>query len=634
MKKRIVFYLFVLFSIGGILLIQDLGSKNISDEDQLVLVGTGAYRDGFYSIAEKQFYQFIKDYPTHGKIYDICYLLGKTLLNMGKLKEAKKAFLKIVNERTNFEYMDYTVFWLAEIEMRLGNQEEASKLLLSMIKKFPKFEWIDRSYYLLGLLEFGSRKFDLAESFFKKVSLLSKNNELVRSSWFWLGILSYRQEHYEDAANFFKMLWEESKSVSEEYLRSTLFWLGESQFKLGKFNDAKLNYKAFYERFKTDPLIPEVVWRLGFCEYRLGNFKEAIEIFQSFGKEFKDSKLNLYAHYLLGEIFFANGDHSSSIKELNAIFGQPKENILWGVSALTLFWNYVCLGEMDEANRISQKLQKTTSFKDEGIIIQWLNAEMIFFEGRISDSLPYYFNILNTRYREEALFKIGKGYFFENKFSETITNLDLLLLEFPNSKYIEESLFIKGECSVQLGNLRAALDTYNLIVTQNGNNLWQLFALTQLGSIYFSQGENEKAELAFKRIVGDFPDHPLCSHAALQLGNLYFKKKDIIEAVSFYSTVMRGNILELFGEASFALGEIFYQQEKYEKALTNFETAIQYLKETSLWFFLTQLEIGNLNKRWGKYEEARKSYRIVLDHSKDEEIKRAAKELLDHIESD
>jgi tetratricopeptide (TPR) repeat protein len=115
---------------------------------------------------------------------------------------------------------------------------------------------------------------------------------------------------------------------------------------------------------------------------------------------------------------------------------------------------------------------------------------------------------------------------------------------------------------------------------------------------------------------------------------LYFKKKDIIEAVSFYSTVMRGNILELFGEASFALGEIFYQQEKYEKALTNFETAIQYLKETSLWFFLTQLEIGNLNKRWGKYEEARKSYRIVLDHSKDEEIKRAAKELLDHIESD
>jgi tetratricopeptide (TPR) repeat protein len=207
------------------------------------------------------------------------------------------------------------------------------------------------------------------------------------------------------------------------------------------------------------------------------------------------------------------------------------------------------------------------------------------------------------------------------------------LLEFPNSKYVEESLFVKGECLVQLGDLDTALDTYNLIVTQDKNNLWQLFALTQLGSIYFSRDENDKAELAFKRIVHDFPNHPLGSHAALQLGNLYFKNKNIIEAVSFYSTVMRGNILELFGEASFALGEIFYQQGKYEKALTSFETAIQYLKETSLWFFLTQLEIGNLKKRWGKYEEAKKSYRIVLDRSKDEEIKKAAKELLDYIES-
>jgi tetratricopeptide (TPR) repeat protein len=192
---------------------------------------------------------------------------------------------------------------------------------------------------------------------------------------------------------------------------------------------------------------------------------------------------------------------------------------------------------------------------------------------------------------------------------------------------------MKGECLIQLGNLDHALGTYDLIVRQNRNNPWQLFALTQLGSIYFSRDENDKAEVLFKRIIHDFPNHPLFSHAALQLGNLYFKKKNIVEAISYYSIVLKGNILELFGEASFALGEIFYQQGKYEKALTNFETAIQYLKETSLWFFLTQLEIGNLQKKWGKYEEAKKSYRIVIDHSKDEEIKKAAKELLDHMES-
>jgi tetratricopeptide (TPR) repeat protein len=87
------------------------------------------------------------------------------------------------------------------------------------------------------------------------------------------------------------------------------------------------------------------------------------------------------------------------------------------------------------------------------------------------------------------------------------------------------------------------------------------------------------------------------------------------------------------GQAYFSLGEIFYQQGKFEKALQNFETAIRYLEGPSSWFFLTHLEIGNLKRRGGKYEEAKKSYLIILDQSKDEEMKKAAKELLNRMES-
>jgi tetratricopeptide (TPR) repeat protein len=92
-------------------------------------------------------------------------------------------------------------------------------------------------------------------------------------------------------------------------------------------------------------------------------------------------------------------------------------------------------------------------------------------------------------------------------------------------------------------------------------------------------------------------------------------------------------MLELFGQAYFSLGEIFYQQGKFEKALQHFETAMRYLEGTSSWFFLTHLEIGNVKRRWGKYEEAKKSYLIILDQSKDEEMKQAAKELLSRMES-
>ncbi len=633
MKNKIFFYLFSLIVICSFSYVQEGYPKNFSEDEQLIRVGIGAFKDGFYDIAEKQFSNFIRFYPKHDKVFDICYLLGRTLLIQGKSKEAMSLFSKIIEEGKHFENMDYALLRMAEVKIRFGSRDEAAKYLLSIIKNSPKFEQIGYTYYLLGLLEFGSNQLAASESTFKKVSQYSKNNELIHSSFFWLGILSFKQRQYETAVGYFQNLWENHQSLPPEYIRYALFWLGEAQLKSGRFNEARLYFKTFYERFRNDPLLPEAYWRIGFCEYQLGNIQNAIEAFQWFKNQFKDSPLFLYTHYLLGKIFLLNNDYLSSIKENNSILN-PSQGMIWGGAFLvTLYWDYIHVDEMEGANRIFQRLQKSNHFEDDKIFIQWLNAEISFSIGEISDSLPYYFNIVNTQFREKALFQIGKGYFLENKFREAITNFDILLLEFPNSKYLEEGLFIKGECLVQLGNLDQALEAYSLIVQQNKKNVWQLFALTQIGSLYTFRNEQDKSENAFKKVLEDFPHHPLFYNAALQLGKINFNRKYIVEAIQYYSIVLKGNILELFGEAYFSLGEIFYQQGKYEKALQSFETAMQYLKETSSWFFLTQLEIGNLNKRWGKYEEAKKSFTIILDQSKDEDMKKAARELLNRIES-
>jgi TolA-binding protein len=633
MTKKIPFYIFLLIFIYGSLPVQMSLSKAFSEDEQLIKVGTGAFKDGLYDIAERQFSNFTKRYPKHDKIFDIYYLLGRTLFIRGKFKEAKAAFSKIMNESKNVDYMDYTLLGMAEAETRLGNRDEASKLLLSFINKFPKSEQIDYSYYLFGLLELASNQLSSAESAFRKVPQYSKNNELVHSSFFWLGILSFKQKQFETAAQYFKNIHESPKSIPPEYLKYAFFWLGEAQLKLGTFNEAKLTYQAFYERFRKDPLAPEAYWRMGFCEYQSGDTKNSIGTFQSFRNQFKDSPLLLFTHYLLAKLLMTNGDHLSSIKELNLILSPSQGEIWGGTSLLTLYWNYILLGDMEGADRTFQRLQRSNHFQDEKIFLQWLNAQMFFNKGEITDSLPYYFNIINTPFREKALYQIAKGYFFENKFREAITNIDILVLEFPNSQHLEEGLFMKGECLVKLGNLNEAIETYGLIVRQNKNTFWRLYALTQLGTIYAFRNELDKGESAFKKVLEGFPNHPLFYNAALQLGNLNVNRNNIVEAVHYYSIVLKGNILELFGEAYFGLGEIFYQQGKYEKALNSFETAIQYLKETSSWFFLTHLEIGNLKRRWGKYEEAKKSYLIILDQSKDEEIRKAARECLNRMES-
>lgn len=601
---------------------------NLSEDEQLVRVGTGAYRDGFYDIAEAQFSHFLKSYPNHARFYDVCYLLGKTLLAKGNLREAGTFFSRIIAEDKSFEDMAYALFWAAVVETRLGNAEEARKLLITLIRRYPKFEWSDYSHYLLGLIEFGGNRLHTAEASLKIASSSSRKEELVRSSLFWLGVIAYRKKDFEASIRFLREIGRNPKSLPQEYVSDALFWLAEAQVKLIRFQEARGNYETYYDQFKDNSYAPEILWRLAYCEYRLGNIPRALEIFQTVKTRYRDSKAAVYAHYLSGEIFLRQADFSSCLREFNFILNHSQAQAFWGTALITQYWCLMQSGENDEANKVFQKLFKLNSFEEEKAFLQWVNAEVSFSEGKVSDFLPYYFNIMNTRFRERALFQIGRGYFFDHKFREAITNLDILSLEFPNSKYGEEGLFIKGESYLHLGNVDQALETFSLMTRQNRTSPWRLFALTETGSIQLLRHQTDSAEKAFKAVTAEFANHPLSYYAAFQLGNVEFQKTRMAEATSYYSAVLKGNILDLLGEVYFRFGEIFYGQEKYENAFRNFERALQYFKENSLGSFLTQMEIGNIQRRWDKLDDAKRSYQNIVDHSKDEDLRNAARELI------
>jgi tetratricopeptide (TPR) repeat protein len=603
-------------------------SRNLPEDEQLIQVSIGAFQDGLYDIAEKQFSLFLKEFPAHGKANDVSYLLARTLLHQEKWTEAKSVLAKIIQENKNLDSMDYVLFWMAQTEMKLGNPEMSQKWLLLLTKNYPRFEYLDYAYYHLGCLGIDLNRFPLAESSLNKVLLLSKRQSLVRGATFWLGVVSLKQKAYEKAILYLKPLWDESRRVSSTDGKDILFWLSEAQFTLGHIREALLDYQTYYNEFRTDPLIPHVYWRMGFCEYLLGNQRESVDRFRSFQSLFKENPLGLYTHYLLGEIFLDLGEHASSIRELNQLLQIPQPHPLWASSLLMLYWNHLHLGSKEDAHRITQRLLKLQSAEDEKSLIQWLMGQSLFAEGRVLDALPYYFGILNSRFRERALFQIAKGYFFENQIREALTNVDLLLLEFPDLKPRDEGLFMKGECLLLLGEGPRALETYGQILQHSGKNPWSLMALTQTAVHDLSLGKEAKAEELFKRVLNEFSNHPLVYHAAFQLGILSERKNDIQGASRFYALVLRENLPALLGPTYFRIGEILIHQEKPDKAFSSFKAALPYLPEDSVWFGITQLEIGNGQRRSGRLDEARKSFELAKNHVKDEQIREAARESL------
>ncbi|HSB05291.1 MAG TPA: tetratricopeptide repeat protein, partial [Thermodesulfobacteriota bacterium] len=209
-KIRSLTLVFTVFFLLEMLTLSVGESKNLNEDEQLIHVGVGAFKDGLYDIAEKQFSLFLREFPAHAKVQDVSYLLGKAFLSQGKWKEAKAIFSKMVQENKSSDLMDYALFWMAQTEMKLGNPDLSRRWLLSLLKNYPKFEWTDTVYYLLGILDVEAGKLDSAESFLKRVSLLSKQKELIRKASFWLGIVSLKENGFEKATHYLKPIWEDS----------------------------------------------------------------------------------------------------------------------------------------------------------------------------------------------------------------------------------------------------------------------------------------------------------------------------------------------------------------------------------------------------------------------------------------
>jgi outer membrane protein assembly factor BamD (BamD/ComL family) len=90
----------------------------LSEDEQLIAVGIGAFNDGLYEIAEKNLSEFIKVYPQHKKFYDVSYLLGRTYLMNGKWREARTSFLRIFQDN-KFENLDHE--YVATAVRAVGN---------------------------------------------------------------------------------------------------------------------------------------------------------------------------------------------------------------------------------------------------------------------------------------------------------------------------------------------------------------------------------------------------------------------------------------------------------------------------------------------------------------------------------
>ncbi len=171
-----------------------------------------------------------------------------------------------------------------------------------------------------------------------------------------------------------------------------------------------------------------------------------------------------------------------------------------------------------------------------------------------------------------------------SKYQKTIEKASAILEFHPDSKYVDDALYL-------------------------------------IGRSFYHTGEFSKAETKFRELLVTHPESPYAEKASFYLGKSRFAQEDYVGAREVFERLdTAGTDKNIRSESMFMLGDILYVQEDYDLAIPVFR---EYLKEHGgdELAARTQFKIAQSFYTLEQYDSARIEFSKVLDFKAEDSLK-------------
>ncbi|RLB06332.1 MAG: hypothetical protein DRG50_05735 [Deltaproteobacteria bacterium] len=606
-----------------------------SSPQELLQVGTGAFNDGFYQVAEVQFREFLQKYPQHPYTSKVMYLLGKALYEQKKFSEARDVFTKLLSLKGESKGKDAVYFWLACSCEKINDLSCAKDCLKNVIKNYPQGPWYLSSLYLLGKIFYREGLYKKSETYLRK-ALKDRRIGPVLSCYakFWLGLSLYKQGRYKEAESLFQRV--VGSKLKDAPMDAALYWLGETQIKLRRYRDGANTFRFFLKKFPRSHLISNALFGESWCLYMDKRMEEALKGLLTLRREFPHTPLFPRVLSLMAEVYIGLNRYKEAVEVLKEFLSRFPNDPMKGQILLNLGWCYLRMGDLAHVKEVVYEIVKLPSAEREKALAQYILAELNSYEGKCQEAMPYWFNLLNTpTYRQDALFRIAICSYKERKFKECLVNLDLLQLEYPNFAKMDEALWIKGESFRELGNLPEASKTYQKIIKEYKTSPWYPWCIYRMMSISLNRGDLEGGKGWFGILQKDFPFHELYYRAALKLGIWKAERVKYKSSLRYLNIATHSPEKEVAQRAFCWQGEVYFNLKEYQEALESYQRAIvENSSRGDVLSAMAYVEIGNIRYLLGDRKGAKEAYKKAIEISDDVEFIEKVKGLLKELKGE
>lgn len=527
------------------------------------------------------------------KLCILCLLLGvwaigETDLNLLKLAITswEKGFtdlsIKYLEEfiaSNPSKYIDYAHLLYGHNLIKEGKYKEGIEKLEILIHKFPLSPYVPDAY---KLIIFANLKID---NILKSIELykefeknFGKNPEIENSLTFTLlekGIESFKNKDFKKSKFYFSLINENFQN--SELIDKTNYFLGLIEFEDNNFNLAK---EYFLKTIKSNQkeISLNSYLKLGDCYFNLKDYENAEKYYREI--ENKDGIFSEWARYQLSLIEKRKGNIERSLELLNKIDYTGDENLKFLVlnekSSI-----YILKENWDKAKEILFMILKET--KDEKIRKQvYFKLGIVEFNLKnYEESIVYFDKVIDSKNgnieKERGLFLKGYIYYLKNDKEIAFKIWDRLKLEFPDSIFLPQILFLKGKKLFEDNKLQEAEQVLKEYINFE-KNTFNKEAHFYLIEILIKEGKLEESEEYVRKILTKEKD----IQAEFYLGKILFLKGNLKEAESILKDLnIKNQLLKV--ECLYYLGEIYRNQKNFEKAREKFIEIISLYPQYKEW---------------------------------------------------
>jgi len=453
------------------------------------------------------------------------------------------------------------------------NTSDAIDLLTDFAKQYNYHPKGSLAYFELGSYYLPKKEFPKVIEYFEKTdsNVLTKSQKLDYN--FKLGYAYFNEKKFEKAGDYFEKIYQSE----HQYTSAVNYYLGYVYYRLGEYDRCMPVLKKAEENESFKYLVPAMKANVYNKQQKYDTLIAYNERVLRDNPEIKSAdELTL----LLAEAYYKKLKYPQALGFFKKYIAKNDKELRSDINYRIGYSFYMCnenqsaVEYFKKINSLNDTIGQYASYFLGMAYIKLKNKPFAYAALEQAGLMPF-----DLKMQEEAFFSAAKIKFDLEKFSEAIVLLKTFTKTFPKSGHLSESAELISEAYLHSNNYSEAI---NYIEAQKEKTPRLNIAYQRVtyykGLEYFNNDKFSEALVLLKKSAAINLDRDVTIACYFYAGEIYSANQKFDDAVESYAAIFRIPNAEknsLYYKTRYGIGYAYYNQQKYDKALTHFREYVE-----------------------------------------------------------